>query len=433
LQQRLERLISRGVSTDVASKLGEFLASGPAQEVSKIHPLGLAKRLGVEGSPLVDACLVAATEGILNLGWDILCPTCRVAADWQPTLKDVQSHAHCEACNIDFSTELTDALELVFRVHNEIRHTKVGKYCIGGPGHSPHVVAQVRLSAGERMELELALPIGQYVIRGPRLPSPVAVRVQTAGASSHATLDLSADMSSRSSAEVALRAGKQVITILNGFQEEHLLRVERTVARQDVITAAQASCLPMFRALFPSERLATDQMINAQRVTLLVTEIANANEIYARYGDVEALQVVRGHHDFVEQQVGRHRGAVVKIVGDGVVAAFNDMLDAVDAAWELQQALLTSDLSFPLKLSVGVHSGTAIVTTTNDRLDYFGAVARIAADLPAYADGEVVLSEAVFSDPLVSQRLKMLGGVGRIRTVDLAGQSGKIIQSFRVG
>jgi serine/threonine protein kinase/class 3 adenylate cyclase len=432
LRHRLDRLIERGVATDIASKLGEFVATGPAQEIAKIHPLSLAKRLGVDDSALVDACLVAATEGILELGWDILCPTCRVAADWQPSLKEIQSHAHCEACNIDFSTEPTDALELVFRAHDEIRTTKIGKYCIGGPGHSPHVVAQVRLSAGERMELELALPAGQYVIRGPRLPNPISVLVKAIGASSHAELSFCSHQNAQATQEIALRIGKQVLVIVNEYPEEQVVRIERTVARRDVITAAEAFCLPRFRNLFPGERITSDQVINARRITLMVTAIANANEIYAQCDDSEALQIVRAHYDFLEHQIRRHRGAVVKSIDDGVVAAFNDVLNAVDAAWALQSSLQHSDSRLPLKLNVGVHSGSAIVTTTNDRMDYFGAVARIAADLPGYADGEVVLTEAVFSDPLVSQRLKSLGGVGRIRMVDLAGQGGQTIHSFRM-
>ncbi|HBJ38311.1 MAG TPA: hypothetical protein DDZ51_26875 [Planctomycetaceae bacterium] len=432
LRHRLDRLIARGVATEVASKLGEFVATGPTQEVAKIHPLSLAKRLGVDDSPLVDACLVAATEGILDIGWDILCPTCRVAADWQPSLKEIQSHAHCEACNIDFSTEMSDALELVFRAHHEIRATKIGKYCIGGPGHSPHVVAQVRLSAGERMELDLALPAGQYVIRGPRLPCPFAVRVQAVGASSHAELSLCPRKSVQSAADLVLRTGKQILVMVNDYQEEQLVRIERTVARRDVITAAQAACLPMFRQLFPGERMTGDRMIHARRVALLVTEIANANEIYACRDDSETLQIVRAHHDFLEQQIGRHRGAVVKAVGDGVFAAFNDVLDAVNAAWALQSLLKHCESTLPIKLNVGVHSGSAIVTTTHDRLDYFGVVARIAGELPGYADGQIALTEPVFSDPLVAQRLKSFGSAGRVRTVDLAGKSGQIIQCYRV-
>jgi class 3 adenylate cyclase len=188
----------------------------------------------------------------------------------------------------------------------------------------------------------------------------------------------------------------------------------------------------MFRNLFPGERVTSDRTINARRVTLMVTEIANANDIYARCDDSEALQIIRAHHDFLEQHIRRHRGAVVKTVDDGVVAAFNDVLNAVDAAWALQSLLQHSDSPLPLKLNVGVHSGSAIVTTSNDRLDYFGAVARIAGDLVGYGNGEVVLTEAVFDEPLVPQRLKSLGGGGRVRMVDLAGQGGKIVHSYRV-
>ena len=54
----------------------------------------------------------------------------------------------------------------------------LGTYCIGGPAHSPHVLAQVRVAAGERIELALALPEGAYRLRGPQLPWSVDFQVE---------------------------------------------------------------------------------------------------------------------------------------------------------------------------------------------------------------------------------------------------------------
>ena len=55
-------------------------------------------------------------------------------------------------------------------MHPEIREADLGTYCVGGPAHSPHVLAQVRVAPHERIELELELPEGSYRLRGPQLP-----------------------------------------------------------------------------------------------------------------------------------------------------------------------------------------------------------------------------------------------------------------------
>ena len=56
------------------------------------------------------------------------------------TLRAIAEHAHCEACHLDFQLDFANSIELIFRVHPEIREADLGTYCIGGPAHSPHVL-----------------------------------------------------------------------------------------------------------------------------------------------------------------------------------------------------------------------------------------------------------------------------------------------------
>ena len=94
------------------------------------------------------------------------------------TLRAIAEHAHCEACHLDFQLDFANSIELIFRVHPEIREADLGTYCIGGPAHSPHVLAQVRVAPGERIELDFELPAGSYRLRGPQLPWSVDFQVQ---------------------------------------------------------------------------------------------------------------------------------------------------------------------------------------------------------------------------------------------------------------
>src|SRR5262249_40049900 len=148
-----------------------------------------------------------------ELHWDLLCPVCRVSCQITDTLRAIAEHAHCEACHLDFKLDFANSIELVFRVHPEIREADLGTYCVGGPAHSRHVFAQLRGAPLERIELALELPEGSYRLRGPQLPWSADFLVQKAAASSRWDLDLAAGPSTERPA--ALRSGSQVFVLFN--------------------------------------------------------------------------------------------------------------------------------------------------------------------------------------------------------------------------
>lgn len=429
LESRIDQLIRQGVDTELAQLLADFVAVSPAQELAKIRPLQLAERLQVDSQQLIDACLLACNEGILNLQWDILCPTCRVAADTQTTLKQLQAHTHCEACNTDFDSDAANSVEMVFRVNSDLRETEIGKYCIGGPGHSPHVVAQVRIEPEERIELELNLPIGDYVLRGPQLAKSLTLKVQTEGAPSQIDITLNSKLDNRHSP--TLRAGKQLLWITNKFEALQVVRLERTIPRNDVITAAQASTFPRFRELFPGEVLDSGQLISTEQVTMLVTTIPDVDSIYVSMGDAAAYDLVKRHLEFQQSTIQASNGAVIKSVGEGLVAVFEKTEEAVNCAFDLAIAeSLDAELK-RLEISIGVHRGPALVTTVNGRLDYFGATARIASSLPSTSTG-ISLTEPVFADPAVHQSLSKRNEPNNLRTINLPGKPNQLVQTFTV-
>src|SRR5207253_1584406 len=92
------------------------------------------------------------------------------------------AHGQCRVCNLDFPLDFARSVEMIFRVHPEVRASDLGTYCIGGPAHSPHVVAQVRVGPGERLDLDLELPEGAYRLRGPQLPFTIDFQVDPSAA-----------------------------------------------------------------------------------------------------------------------------------------------------------------------------------------------------------------------------------------------------------
>ncbi len=170
LDRLLDRLSERGIDATVVDRLGEHLVQGSVQEIARLRPIALAERFGLDPDSVVAACLHAARDGLLELHWDLLCPVCRISCQVTDTLRAIAEHAHCAACNLDFQLDFANSIELIFRVHPEIREADLGTYCIGGPAHSPHVPAQVRVAPRERIELDLELSEGSYRLRGPQLP-----------------------------------------------------------------------------------------------------------------------------------------------------------------------------------------------------------------------------------------------------------------------
>jgi class 3 adenylate cyclase len=112
---------------------------------------------------------------------------------------------------------------------------------------------------------------------------------------------------------------------------------------------------------------------------------------------------VVGHFDVLREAIAREGGAVVKTLGDAVMAVFRRPVGALQAMRDAQLALAhPGGGERPLALKVGIHTGPCIAVTLNDRLDYFGSTVNAAARLVGLSRGDdAVISEAVRADPEV--------------------------------
>jgi class 3 adenylate cyclase len=413
LDELLDRLTSEGIDPGVAECLGDFLAHAPAQEVARIRPLALARRLGLPPDAVVAACLRGARAGLLALLWDLLCPICRIPSEIKDTLRALKEHGHCEACNLDFELDFARSVELIFRAHPDIRDAELGIYCIAGPAHSPHVVSQVRLAPGERVEIELSLSEGSYRVRGPQLPYAIDFRVQAGSPLGRWDVSLRAGIP-RTELR-ALRPGAQVIALKNEHDRELVARIERTAGRDDALTAARAASLGLFRELFPTEVLSPGHLVSVATITLLVTDLDLPADTYTRLGDAPAFAIIHEHFRLLDERIRVAGGALIKTVGEGLLAVFEDPVAAVETALDLQAILLAGEFTRSLQLRAGVHRGPAMAATLNDHLDYFGATVRDAAQLPALArGGEVILTQAIAGDPRVAALLAERKRVGEL-------------------
>lgn len=419
LNQRLGRLRNGGVDAAVIDAIGQFLEYASDQDVARIRPRAFAERFGVNSDDVLAACLHAAREGLLVLLWDILCPSCQIPANVEESLAALEGHGHCEACNVDFDLDFANSIEMIFRAHPEIRDVEVRTYCIGGPAFSAHVVAQVRLAVGERFEMELGLGEGSYRIRGPQLPFAVDVRVSAASTNGRCDVPLSKPLP-RELVPI-LKPGSQVITLLNDGPTELLVRLERTASTHDAVTAAEASSNPLFRELLPGEVLSPGQIVSVATVTVLMVQLDEAAKLYGELGDGAAFDVIRESLVALDRCATQNQGAVVKIIGEGMIATFTDPESAVRSVLDMQSAISEVVIDRPLTMRAALHRGPAMVTTLNDRLDYFGSTIHIAHRLlDLAAAGDIMLTDAIADNPDVASLLTDASATATVVSTDLA-------------
>jgi class 3 adenylate cyclase len=139
---------------------------------------------------------------------------------------------------------------------------------------------------------------------------------------------------------------------------------------------------------------ATAPRIDAGLRAVMFTDIVGSTELTARLGDAAALELVHVHDALVRRALSAHSGREVKHTGDGIMAAFDKVADAVRTAADIQQrfALYNAEGSQPLRVRIGIHAGEPV----EDHNDLFGSTVQLAFRLCSEAGpDEIVASELV--------------------------------------
>lgn len=402
-RERLEQAraaLSEVASRALADRLCQHIAEAPELDLRRIRPFALARDWGVDRFEVLRLCLHATRVGLLDLSWDAVCPHCRGAVDRLETMAGLRQTHRCETCNLDWEVDFAATVEVTFRPAGNVRETTDAEWCFGGPGNTPHVVAQKRLHARSGETIALSLPPGRYRVRSFQAQQPLELEVDAGG-------DRQAAFAVPSNAETTHRVAQTFeLALSNELEEEALVLVERTVWRDDVASAAVVTSQQAFRDLFAAEAIAPGEKLVVGRLTLLFTDLKDSTALYSTVGDAPAFALVRAHFDALSQIVTDFNGAVVKTIGDAVMASFSEPLDALRAAERMHEAIRTlamQDGARSLVLKVGIHSGACLAVRLNDRLDYFGTSVNLAARAQAESVGDDVVVTADFAaDPAVA-------------------------------
>jgi class 3 adenylate cyclase len=398
------KLIEQNAKSEAVEKLVQMLSEGDDLTLARIRSHELADYWHLSRRDMLEACLLATRNGLLDLQWDIVCPHCRGAIESGKSLKELGASSFCESCDIDFNVNFDRSVELTFSPNAAVRHVERQMFCIGGPQVTPHIVAQQSLKSNEERVLSLPLETGRYRLRTPHLEGGQFFEVCDEGESS---ITIEASKEGWSSEETKLNANPE-LKLTNKTNEEQLFIFERMKWSDQAATAAEVTALQMFRDLFSQEALRPGELISVGTLTILFTDLRGSTKLYRDIGDAPAFGRVMRHFDILRQCISEEDGALVKTIGDAVMAVFRRPAAAIRAIFKAQEQLVhPPDGSLPLFLKVGIHTGPAITVTLNERLDYFGGTVNMAARLEGLSSGEdVVISSAVYRDPEVAAMLE---------------------------
>lgn len=147
-------------------------------------------------------------------------------------------------------------------------------------------------------------------------------------------------------------------------------------------------------------------------------------------GTFERLRA--GRKELIEPEIGKHHGRIFKLMGDGLLAEFASVVDAVECAVSLQRGMADRNNALPraqrIQVRVGINLGEVIV----EGKDRYGEGVNIAARLQQIADpGGICVSGKVAKEvekrlafgfePLGEQRMKNIAEPIAVYRVKLDG------------
>ena len=397
------KLASEGAPQELLSQLIEVVENEDDIEVSRLRPYVLADSWGADRRQVLELCLLSTRTGLLEFEWDLLCPLCRGAKVRSPSLGGIEQQVHCDTCNIDFDVNFEQSVELTFHPNPSVRQSLGSDFCVAGPRVTPHVLVQQLLAPGDQRTISLSLEPGRYRIRTLEKAGGQYLVVAENGKPAE-TVDLTDN--GWEQRELLLLPGFE-LQVKNSSAAEELFILERLTWSDQATTAAEVTALQRFRDLFAGEALRPGERFSVGSLTILFTDLCGSTRMYNEVGDAPAFGLVMNHFDLLIEAVQAEDGAVVKTIGDAVMAVFKRPVGAVRATLRAQQALADADGPLSqLSLKAGMHFGPCIAVTLNEKLDYFGSTVNIASRLEHLSEGgDVVLSSTVQEDPEVADFL----------------------------
>jgi len=130
------------------------------------------------------------------------------------------------------------------------------------------------------------------------------------------------------------------------------------------------------------------------KIVVLFTDVVESSKYFKRYGDLAGREMLRKHQELASRPVAEHGGAVVKVLGDSVMAYFTAPGEALKAAVKIQRRFFRNnqgkDPKDQIRVRIGLHFGEGIV----ENGDIYGDVVNTTAKfLPLVQGGQIAVSQ----------------------------------------
>ena len=138
----------------------------------------------------------------------------------------------------------------------------------------------------------------------------------------------------------------------------------------------------------------TDNRVERRLAAILAADVAGYSRLTGLDEEGTHVRLRERLRGLADPKISEHRGKVVKHTGDGVLAEFGSVVDAVRCAIEVQRGMAEQNATMPwvkrIEFRIGIHVGDIIV----DSNDIFGDGVNIAARLEGIAEpGGVCISD----------------------------------------
>ena len=137
---------------------------------------------------------------------------------------------------------------------------------------------------------------------------------------------------------------------------------------------------------------------------IMFTDLKDSTRMTTLYGDAKALHLLHVHNALTRNSLNAHRGREIKHTGDGIMASFASVPDAVECAIAIQKAFAAYNQEHaeaPLYLRIGMSAGEPI----EEHGDLFGKAVQLAARLCAHAEPAQILIDQVVLDQWSGKQL----------------------------
>jgi class 3 adenylate cyclase len=440
--------------------LERMVRDAPDHGLNKMNALELAAKDGLDEERVIATLLNAVGLGMFEMTWNVMCPSCAGVLSANKSLKTLNSAQYnCAFCAAGYETTLDNLVEVTFTVSPRVRkiaahapdELSAAEYyrqifwssAIDLPADIEKLLAEVTLEMvdlppGERAILSLQAPEGTLIVFDPVTHAAQFIEVKGEETGERQNLSVIFNKVQAPVDTVALRPGPLRLTLENRTDGRVLPAVWVANAaldailtqRKPVLTATRLLTNQTFRDIYRTDTLAIGQRLKILSLTFLFSDLRGSTELYERVGDLTAFDLVNEHFRLLQEIIASERGAVVKTIGDAVMATFETPDRAIAAAIRMREAM--SDLGAErqhqsLSLKMGIHEGSCLAVTLNAQQDYFGQTVNIASRVQGLAASRsIVVTESVVENARARSLLETMGLQPTPRSVALSGIADKV-------